>query len=182
MVVRSLTQRNAVKRPWWFWAVAGTLPLAVVAIFLTEAALTVEADVQLARPAATLPPRPPANALSRFAVAHPHPLADALHGFATWYGAVRDGHFTASGERFDMTDMTAAHKSLPFGTIVRVIDLRTKKSVVVRVNDRGTLPGNHVIDLSYAAAEELNLVKTGIAQVRLEIVKLGGKKEAASSN
>ncbi len=180
MVVRSLTQRNAVKRPWWFWAVAGTLPLAVVAIFLTEAALTVEADVQLARPAATLPPKPPAIAFAK--PARPHPFADALHGFATWYGAVRDGHFTASGERFDMTEMTAAHKSLPFGTIVRVIDLRTKKSVVVRVNDRGTLPGNHIIDLSYAAADQLDLVKTGIAQVRLEILKLGGKKEAESSN
>jgi rare lipoprotein A len=77
--------------------------------------------------------------------------------------------------------MTAAHKTLPFGTLLRVVDLRTHKSVVVRVNDRGQLPGDHVIDLSYAAAEELGIVKTGVAQVRLEVISFGKESRPASA-
>jgi rare lipoprotein A len=92
---------------------------------------------------------------------------------ATWYGSVLDGHHTASGERFNELAMTAAHKTLPFGTVLRVVNLKTHKSVVVRVNDRGILPDNHVIDLSYAAAKELEIVKSGIVPVRLEILALG---------
>jgi rare lipoprotein A len=69
--------------------------------------------------------------------------------------------------------MTAAHKSLPFGTLLRVVDLRTSKSVVVTVNDRGQLPGDHVIDLSYAAAQQLGIVKSGVARVKLEVISLG---------
>ncbi|MGA7342559.1 MAG: septal ring lytic transglycosylase RlpA family protein, partial [Terracidiphilus sp.] len=61
----------------------------------------------------------------------------------------------------------------PFGTLLRVVDLKTSKSVVVRVNDRGELPAGHVIDLSYAAAKELDIVKSGVAQVRLEVISLG---------
>ena len=99
--------------------------------------------------------------------------SDVLSGIATWYGAVLDGHRTASGERFDMLAMTAAHKTLPFGTIVRVVDLNTKRSVVVRINDRGELPGNHVIDLSYEAAKELQIVKVGVVPVSLEVISLG---------
>ena len=75
-----------------------------------------------------------------------------------------------SGERFNMMAMTCAHKSLPFGTVVRVVDLDTDRSVVVRVTDRGELPGNHVVDLSYAAARELGTLKTGVANVRLEVI------------
>jgi rare lipoprotein A len=98
--------------------------------------------------------------------------SDALSGVATWYGDVLDGHLTASGERFDMFAMTAAHKTLPFGTLVRVVNLNTKRSVVVRINDRGVLPGNHVIDLSYEAAKELQIVKVGVVPVRLEVISL----------
>jgi len=100
-------------------------------------------------------------------------MTDLLHGIASWYGAVRDGHRTASGERFDMNALTACHPTLPFGTLVKVTDLNTKKSVVVRINDRGTLSTGRVIDLSYAAAKELEITRSGLAPVALEVVSMG---------
>jgi len=72
-----------------------------------------------------------------------------------------------------MFAMTAAHKTLPFGTLVRVVNIVTGRSVDVRINDRGVLPGDHVIDLSYEAARHMNIVKTGVAHVRLEILSMG---------
>jgi rare lipoprotein A len=146
----------------------------MVAVVFTDSTLIVQADAPLARPAATLPPpAPPASLLNPQRRTRLPMLPDALHGVATWYGAKRQGHWTASGERFDMMAMTAAHKTLPFGTVVRVVDLKTHRSVVVRVNDRGVLPADHVIDLSYGAAEELHIVKSGVAPVRLEVISLG---------
>ena len=97
----------------------------------------------------------------------------SLEGIASWYGAVLNGHRTASGERFNMYDMTACHKTLPFGTIVRVLDQKTGRSVDVRINDRGVLDEGRVIDLSFAAAAKLGIVKSGLADVKLEIVKMG---------
>ena len=99
-----------------------------------------------------------------------------LRGIATWYGKVLNGRHTSSGERFNMMAMTCAHKSLPFGTVVRVVDLDTDRSVVVRVTDRGELPGNHVVDLSYAAARELGTLKSGVANVRLEVIGMPHSK------
>lgn len=142
---------------------------------LADTTLTVLADAPLARPASTLPPGPPPESV----LTVPAPAAKlsvpavALRGLATWYGNLFDGQRTANGETYDMGAMTAAHKSLPFGTIVRVVNLRTHKSVVVRVNDRGILPNNHVIDLSYAAGEKLNIIHSGVAPVKLEILALG---------
>jgi len=158
----------------WLWPVTLVLFVAAVAACFTDATLTVQADVQLARPASTLPPAaPPASLLATSKPAPKHFAASALRGIASWYGRVLDGHYTASGERFDMGAMTAAHKTLPFGTLLRVINLRTHKSVVVRVNDRGILSEDRVIDLSYAAAEELGIIKTGVAPVKLEVLALG---------
>jgi rare lipoprotein A len=171
-------------RPRWFWIVAGVLSISAAAVVFTDSTLTVQADAPLARPMATLPPAPPSSLMiARRPAVRPAIPSEALHGLATWYGEMRDGHWTASGERFDMMAMTAAHKTLPFGTLLRVVDLKTSKSVVVRVNDRGQLPANHVIDLSYAAAEELGIVKSGVAQVRLEVISLGknGKRQPAPS-
>ncbi len=91
-------------------------------------------------------------------------------GIASWYGAVLNGHRTASGEIFDMNRFTAAHRTLPFGTIVRVVDTRSGKSVVVRINDRGVLFSDRVIDLSRAAADQLGIRKSGITRVRLEVL------------
>jgi rare lipoprotein A len=72
-----------------------------------------------------------------------------------------------------MYAMTACHPTLPFGTLVRVVDQNTKKSVVVRINDRGILDDGRIIDLSYAAAQELKITKAGLAPVALEVISLG---------
>jgi len=91
-------------------------------------------------------------------------------GTASFYGRGHHGKLTASGERFDMNAMTAAHPSLPFGTRVRVTNLRTGKTVVVRINDRGPHARGRIIDLSKAAARKLGFVGPGVAQVRIEVV------------
>jgi peptidoglycan lytic transglycosylase len=121
--------------------------------------------------AAVTSPTPVFSAAAKKAATKPR--TDILRGIASWYGSVLNGHRTASGERFDMYAMTACHPTLPFGTLVRVIDLDTQKSVVVRINDRGELSKGRVIDLSYAAAHELNITKAGLAPVALEVVSLG---------
>jgi rare lipoprotein A len=156
------------------WSATVVLFLAAVVACFMDSTLTVQADVQLARPASTLPPAAPAD--SFLTASRPAPKrfpANALKGIASWYGRVLEGHHTASGEPFDMQALTAAHKTLPFGTLLRVINLKTHKSVVVRVNDRGMLSEDRVIDLSYAAAERLGMIKTGIAPVKLEVLALG---------
>jgi rare lipoprotein A len=91
-------------------------------------------------------------------------------GTATWYGAHAHGRFTASGERFDRHALTAAHRTLPFDTRVRVTNLRNGRSVIVRITDRGPFGRGRVIDLSEAAARELDMVERGIAPVRIERV------------
>jgi rare lipoprotein A len=75
-----------------------------------------------------------------------------------------------------MYAMTACHPTLPFGTMVRVVDQKTKRSVVVRINDRGILDEGRIIDLSYAAAQELKITKAGLAPVALEVISLGQPK------
>ncbi len=88
-------------------------------------------------------------------------------GYASWYGPNFHGKRTANGERYNMYAMTAAHKILPMNTYVRVENLKNKRSVVVRINDRGPFVRNRVIDLSYAAAKKLGIVGPGTAKVRL---------------
>lgn len=91
-------------------------------------------------------------------------------GQATWYGAALHGNYTASGERFNMYDLTAAHKTLPFGTRVKVTNLNNDTSVVVRITDRGPFAPGRVIDLSMAAAQQLGMISSGVAPVNLEII------------
>ena len=91
-------------------------------------------------------------------------------GLATWYGLVLDSHRTASGERFDCRELTAASNTLPFGTKVKVTNLKNGRSVVVRINDRGILDPGHVIDVSSAAAERIGLLRMGIAPVHLDVL------------
>ena len=93
-------------------------------------------------------------------------------GQASWYGKAHHGQRTASGERFDMHALTAAHRTLPFGTIVRVTDLRSGRSVNVRINDRGPFRRDRIIDLSYEAARKLGFVARGTARVEIKVVKL----------
>jgi len=94
-------------------------------------------------------------------------------GTASWYGEYFDGKQTASGEDFDMYDLTAAHPTLPLGSYVRVTNLRNGRAVVVKVNDRGPIVQGRIIDLSYGAAQVLKFDAHGLQRVRLELVKRG---------
>ncbi|MDV2857821.1 septal ring lytic transglycosylase RlpA family protein [Oceanimonas smirnovii] len=92
-------------------------------------------------------------------------------GKASYYGGRHHGRKTASGERFNKNDLTAAHKTLPFGTRVKVTNLRNNQVVVVRINDRGPYARGRVIDLSEQAAREVGMIRAGVVPVRLEILK-----------
>ena len=92
-------------------------------------------------------------------------------GLGTWYGKQQHGGPTASGERFDMWALTAAHKHLPLGSRVRVTNLKNEKSVIVRINDRGPYGKGRIIDLSFAAAKALDMVDAGVVPVRVEVVR-----------
>jgi rare lipoprotein A len=103
--------------------------------------------------------------------AKPAPIVQNEEGIASWYGRPYHGRPTASGEIYNMYDMTAAHRTLPFGTRVNVHDLENGHEVTVRINDRGPFVDGRIIDLSYAAAQAMQM--PSIAQVRLEILGLG---------
>lgn len=92
-----------------------------------------------------------------------------ITGNVSWYGPGFHGRKTASGERFDKMEMTAAHKTLPFGSLVRVVDSKTGKAVLVRINDRGPYCGGRVLDLSEGAATRLGMKGRGTANARLEV-------------
>ena len=91
-------------------------------------------------------------------------------GLASYYADKYHGRTTASGETFDANEFTAAHRTLPFGTRVKVTHLKSNRSVIVRINDRGPFIEGRVIDLSRAAAEELQFIRAGLATVRVEII------------
>ena len=141
-------------------ALGGAL-LAVSACTSAEGTSTGTPLVMNSRPVATAPvPRPEDRAA----------VAQVFQGKASWYGAKFQGRPTASGEPFDMNGMTAAHRTLPFGTKVRVINPSNGRSVVVRVNDRGPFSGGRIIDLSRRAAEEIGLKNRGVGPVKLEVL------------
>lgn len=93
-----------------------------------------------------------------------------LSGVASWYGPGFHGRTTANGERYNMNDMTAAHKTLKFGTKVRVTNKNNGKSVVVRINDRGPYVGSRIIDLSKSAAQAIDMIGSGTAGVTVEVL------------
>jgi rare lipoprotein A len=95
----------------------------------------------------------------------------AEEGLASWYGASFDGMRSASGEIFDSGQLTAAHRTLPFGTKVRVRKLGSRDSIVVRINDRGPFVESRIIDLSYAAARQLGVTDPGLFRVALEVLE-----------
>ena len=103
----------------------------------------------------------------------------ALSGRASWYGERHHGRTTACGEPFDMYALTAAHKTLPFHTLVRVTELETRKEVIVRINDRGPYSKGRVIDLSFAAAKDLDLTTKGTTPVTLEVLQWGDGSRCA---
>jgi rare lipoprotein A len=103
----------------------------------------------------------------------PTPTAKTFvqEGLGTYYGKEAHGGPTASGERFDMWAMTAAHKTLRLGTKIRVTNLRNGRSVVLRINDRGPYGKGRIVDVSFAAARELGMVEAGVVRVRVEVVQ-----------
>jgi len=92
-------------------------------------------------------------------------------GLASWYGRENEGRRTASGQPFNPEQFTAAHKTLPLGTVVKVTNLETGKSVKVRINDRGPYVRRRIVDLSAAAGRTLNIHEDGVALVRVEVVE-----------
>src|SRR6266511_4073895 len=109
----------------------------------------------------------------------PQPVPEAMHGVASWYGQEFAGRTTANGEIFDPMLFTAAHRSLSFGTVVDVQNPKTGQSVRVRINDRGPYIGGRMIDLSYAAAQQIGLIEPGSGEVNVSVVKVGsGEREA----
>jgi rare lipoprotein A len=100
-------------------------------------------------------------------------------GFASWYGAPHHGRRTASGEVYDMHQLTAAHRTMPFGTRLLVTNRDTSQSTEVRVNDRGPFVEGRILDVSYAAARQLGAVGPGIIPVRVRVIALPGTRAAA---
>lgn len=97
-------------------------------------------------------------------------VGDTMSGRASWYGSDFHGKSTCNGEAYDMYAMTAAHKTLPMNTVVRVTNLANNQKTVVRINDRGPFVESRIIDLSFSAAKEIDLVSKGSAQVSLEVL------------
>lgn len=101
-------------------------------------------------------------------------VAHSQVGLASWYGKPFHGRTTASGERYDMHALTAAHRTLAFGTRVRVVNLKNGKSVVVRINDRGPFVKGRIVDVSRRAADQLAFRQDGVTKVRVEVLKPPG--------
>lgn len=101
---------------------------------------------------------------------------------SSWYGGDFDGQPTADGEIYDMYAQTAAHRSLPLGSVVRVEDLRTRRSAVVRINDRGPYVPGRGLDVSYQVARELGFAYSGLARVRVELLKVPPSKNPSPKN
>jgi rare lipoprotein A len=112
------------------------------------------------------PPAPRA----RIPAAPPPPIGSTERGIASWYGKPYDGRPAADGEIYDMEQMVAAHRTLPFQTMVRVRNLTNDKTVDVRIIDRGPFVANRIIDLSHAAARAIDLIGPGVANVELTII------------
>src|SRR5579863_2709034 len=177
MVIRRRSGSPGLNAPLRIWLLAGVSSLVLAIAVVTFYPRTVQADSQLPRPTASVPPSAPG-----FPSAHPAltpkgmiaaQRAAMLRGIATWYGTVFNGRRTASGETFDMYAMTACHPTLPFGSLVKVVNLKNKRSVVVRITDRGYLSEGRIIDLSYGAAKQLAMTEAGIAPVVLQVISRG---------
>lgn len=113
---------------------------------------------------ASSPPEPPADAAEEWKV------VSTERGKAAWYGGRFHGRKTASGEPFDKNALTAAHKTLPFDTMVRVRNLENGKTVIVRITDRGPYGKGRIIDMSEAAAKKLDMIERGVVKVEVEVL------------
>lgn len=135
--------------------------------------------VIIPRPVVTTPPdssRPSSKGVQKLATqAKERDYDRTILGRASWYGLPFHGRLTANGEVYDMHALTAVHRSLPFDTMVKVTNLINGESVVVRINDRGPYVRGRHIDMSYAAAKQLNMVGDGVVPVKMEILLNRGK-------
>jgi rare lipoprotein A len=136
-----------------------------IRILVVFAALAALAGCGHKKRSRSVPPRP-----SR-PVAVPVEVGHTETGVASWYGNPYHGRQAANGETYDMEKMTAAHRTMPFNTWVRVHDLENGKTTEVRITDRGPFVGDRIIDLSRAAARELEMIGPGTARVRLEVIR-----------
>jgi len=137
---------------------AGTLPVALAALAFFGCAHKKHARL----------PAPPAPGLGHFET-----------GVASWYGHPYHGRPAANGEIYDMETLVAAHRTLPFDTWVRVVNLNNRKSVEVRIIDRGPFVNGRIIDLSHAAAKAIDLIGPGVGPVRIEVIRLPQNATAA---
>lgn len=177
MVVRRKSRNTIWGTTLRLWVLVGASSLALAGVVLMLSTRTVHADARFSRPVGSMTAAPP--------VASPTPdslvdqekaikRGDRLNGIASWYGGVFNGRKTASGERFNKFAMTACHPTLPFGSLVRVVNRANKHSVVVKINDRGDLVHEgRIIDLSFAAAQKLAMTRAGLADVDLQVISLG---------
>jgi rare lipoprotein A len=159
---------------------AGLTSLVLAGVIVTLATRTVQADVKVPRPAATVPPSVPATPKVAPDSLTPQGTATIRHkhllkGIASWYGGIFNGRKTANGETFDENALTACHPTLPFGSLVRVVNVNNGRSVIVRITDRGALAEGRIIDLSKAAAEQLAMTNSGLAPVVLDVLSRGAK-------
>jgi rare lipoprotein A len=165
------------------YLIRATVLLAVVLVLLAISTVAVRAAESSSRTAAVKPTAMQPTTINSAAVIAPQPVAlttvtvakkahaiNMMYGNASWYGSVLQGHKTASGEIFDEHQLTAAHRTLPFGTMVQVTDLRNHLSVIVKITDRGELFADRAIDLSYAAAGKLNMLHDGVHPVKLTVI------------
>src|SRR5580692_6678692 len=158
------------------WSVAPAFLLA--AIFATGCAGRRSTASQPPAPPVQPEPAPPAETPKRDADASPviptpHEGVAFEEGKASWYGVPFHGRKASNGEIYDMNKLTAAHRTLPFNTVVRVINLNNGKSTTVRITDRGPFVDNRIIDLSYAAARQIESVGPGVVPVRVEVLTPG---------
>ena len=176
MMTRSILKRTR-KESAYLWLLAAACGLALAAPLIIFPLNSVRADaiMQQQRAAAAAPPVAPVKAPTPVLVedksTERRMPANLLRGVASWYGGVFNGRKTASGETYNMYAMTACHPTLPFGTKIKVTNRENHKSVVVRVTDRGLLYNGRMLDLSYAAAQKLDMVRPGVARVSIHVLK-----------
>jgi rare lipoprotein A len=182
MVMRRKFSNLNAKIPLKLWLAVGASSVALAAGVITLATRTVHAYAPLPLPAAPALHAAPATSATPIQPAPQETVGKRHHhklrGIASWYGAIFHGRQTASGEIYNMYAMTACHSTLPFGSLVRVINTDNKKSVVVRITDRGDLiDEGRIIDLSFAAAQKLAMLQDGLAPVKLEVLSLGRSQQ-----
>jgi rare lipoprotein A len=179
MEIRRRSEHPNLMTPLRIWLLAGVFVIALSAVAVNVWLVPVQAKIALPNPVANVTP----SALTHPQAVTAKPKLTAaeqrkalLRGIASWYGDNFDGQQMANGQTFDQTKMTACHPTLPFGSVVKVKNLRNGRSVIVRITDRGALAAGRILDLSHAAAEKLAMTNAGLAPVVLEVLQRGNGK------